>query len=227
METSTSSRRPLSRWVKVACWQRETIGRWSTWWKGTPMWELLVEESIRREAATCSGELIVQLCATIFVQTGSQEYHLSGTRSLSMPLDTGFRRQQSTCLAVFSAGRIPSTSPFSTELSNHQPRMFLPVPSQGSDGRECDAHLHHCCQPAKALCPVRPGKHPVQPGCIDESSLLQCIRLNQGEDRWLCTLLLKQGWRVEYSAASDSFTACPEVDFSACPYKSVSVVVRQ
>ena len=35
--------------------------------------------------------------------------------------------------------------------------------------------------------------------------------LSQGEDRWLCTLLLKQGWRVEYSAASDSFTACPEV----------------
>ena len=32
----------------------------------------------------------------------------------------------------------------------------------------------------------------------------------QGEDRWLCTLLLQAGWRVEYSAASDSFTACPE-----------------
>ena len=29
---------------------------------------------------------------------------------------------------------------------------------------------------------------------------------NQGEDRWLCTLLLQQGWRVEYSAASDAFT---------------------
>ena len=35
------------------------------------------------------------------------------------------------------------------------------------------------------------------------------IQYDQGEDRWLCTLLLKQGWRVEYSAASDSFTACP------------------
>ena len=31
-----------------------------------------------------------------------------------------------------------------------------------------------------------------------------------GEDRWLCTLLLKQGWRVEYSAASDAFTFAPE-----------------
>ena len=42
---------------------------------------------------------------------------------------------------------------------DHQPGMFLSVPSQGSDGRECDAHLHHCCQPAEALCPVRPGCH--------------------------------------------------------------------
>ena len=31
-----------------------------------------------------------------------------------------------------------------------------------------------------------------------------------GEDRWLCTLLLQQGYRVEYCAASDSFTYAPE-----------------
>ena len=36
------------------------------------------------------------------------------------------------------------------------------------------------------------------------------VQYDQGEDRWLCTLLLQQGWRVEYSAASDSFTAAPE-----------------
>ena len=28
------------------------------------------------------------------------------------------------------------------------------------------------------------------------------VQYDQGEDRWLCTLLLQQGWRVEYSAAS-------------------------
>jgi hypothetical protein len=33
---------------------------------------------------------------------------------------------------------------------------------------------------------------------------------DSGVCRWLCTLLLQRGWRVEYSAASDSFTACPE-----------------
>ena len=36
------------------------------------------------------------------------------------------------------------------------------------------------------------------------------IQYDQGEDRWLCTLMLKEGWRVEYTAASDSYTACPE-----------------
>jgi cellulose synthase/poly-beta-1,6-N-acetylglucosamine synthase-like glycosyltransferase len=31
-----------------------------------------------------------------------------------------------------------------------------------------------------------------------------------GEDRWLCTLLLQRGHRIEYSAASDAYTQCPE-----------------
>ncbi|XP_041374239.1 chitin synthase chs-2-like [Gigantopelta aegis] len=36
------------------------------------------------------------------------------------------------------------------------------------------------------------------------------VQYDQGEDRWLCTLLLQQGYRVEYCAASDSFTFAPE-----------------
>ena len=31
-----------------------------------------------------------------------------------------------------------------------------------------------------------------------------------GEDRWLCTLLLQAGYKVEYSAAADALTYCPE-----------------
>jgi len=31
-----------------------------------------------------------------------------------------------------------------------------------------------------------------------------------GEDRWLCTLLLKQGWKIEYCAESDAKTFAPE-----------------
>lgn len=34
--------------------------------------------------------------------------------------------------------------------------------------------------------------------------------ISLGEDRWLCTLLLQRGYRVEYSAASDAYTHCPE-----------------
>lgn len=36
------------------------------------------------------------------------------------------------------------------------------------------------------------------------------VQYDQGEDRWLCTLLLKQQFRVEYSAASDAYTHAPE-----------------
>ena len=33
---------------------------------------------------------------------------------------------------------------------------------------------------------------------------------DMGEDRWLCTLLIKKGWRLEYSAVSQDSTFCPE-----------------
>lgn len=36
------------------------------------------------------------------------------------------------------------------------------------------------------------------------------IQYDQGEDRWLCTLLLQVGSKVEYSAASDAYTHAPE-----------------
>ena len=37
-----------------------------------------------------------------------------------------------------------------------------------------------------------------------------CIQYDQGEDRWLCTLLIARGWEVEYVASSHSYTACPD-----------------
>ncbi|XP_063775429.1 chitin synthase chs-2-like [Pseudophryne corroboree] len=39
---------------------------------------------------------------------------------------------------------------------------------------------------------------------------LEYVQYDQGEDRWLCTLLLQQGWRVEYNAASDAYTNAPQ-----------------
>lgn len=35
---------------------------------------------------------------------------------------------------------------------------------------------------------------------------------DMGEDRWLCTLLVKKGWRLDYCAISTDYTYCP-VDF--------------
>ena len=37
-----------------------------------------------------------------------------------------------------------------------------------------------------------------------------CVLLSAGEDRWLCTLLLQAGFKVEYCAASDAYTFAPE-----------------
>ncbi|CAG5126787.1 unnamed protein product, partial [Candidula unifasciata] len=36
------------------------------------------------------------------------------------------------------------------------------------------------------------------------------LQYDQGEDRWLSTLLLQQGYKMEYCAASDAMTHCPE-----------------
>ncbi|CAG9860406.1 unnamed protein product [Phyllotreta striolata] len=44
----------------------------------------------------------------------------------------------------------------------------------------------------------------------ESSEARHYVQYDQGEDRWLCTLLLQRGYRVEYSAASDAYTHCPE-----------------
>lgn len=40
--------------------------------------------------------------------------------------------------------------------------------------------------------------------------MVNLIPFFAGEDRWLCTLLLQQGYKVEYVAASDALTYAPE-----------------
>ncbi|XP_017023062.1 chitin synthase chs-2 isoform X1 [Drosophila kikkawai] len=42
------------------------------------------------------------------------------------------------------------------------------------------------------------------------SEAMKMVQYDQGEDRWLCTLILKAGSRVEYCAASDAYTHAPE-----------------
>uniref|UniRef100_A0A915I2J5 chitin synthase n=1 Tax=Romanomermis culicivorax TaxID=13658 RepID=A0A915I2J5_ROMCU len=45
---------------------------------------------------------------------------------------------------------------------------------------------------------------------IEADRAIENVQYDQGEDRWLCTLLLQRGYRVEYCAASDALTFAPE-----------------
>lgn len=38
---------------------------------------------------------------------------------------------------------------------------------------------------------------------------LECLQFDQGEDRWLCTLMLRQGYRVQYCALAFAKTYAP------------------
>ncbi|XP_076465689.1 uncharacterized protein LOC143297300 [Babylonia areolata] len=44
----------------------------------------------------------------------------------------------------------------------------------------------------------------------EATEALHFIQYEQGEDRWLCTLLLQQGWKIEYCAGADALTFAPE-----------------
>ena len=45
------------------------------------------------------------------------------------------------------------------------------------------------------------------------TSASEFLTKDMGEDRWLCTLLIQKGWRLEYAALSENSTFCPE-DFN-------------
>ncbi|XP_050402194.2 chitin synthase chs-2 [Patella vulgata] len=45
---------------------------------------------------------------------------------------------------------------------------------------------------------------------IEPTEAKHYIQYEQGEDRWLCTLLLQQGYKIDYCAGSDAFTYAPE-----------------
>ena len=43
----------------------------------------------------------------------------------------------------------------------------------------------------------------------EATSGMEFLMKDMGEDRWLCTLLIEKGWRLEYCAASEDKTHCP------------------
>ncbi|CAF0924460.1 unnamed protein product [Rotaria sordida] len=52
--------------------------------------------------------------------------------------------------------------------------------------------------------------HVLRTYCTKSTEARHYVQYDQGEDRWLCTLLLQEGYRVEYCAASDALTYAPE-----------------
>jgi chitin synthase len=57
--------------------------------------------------------------------------------------------------------------------------------------------------------------HVLRTYALKSSEARHYVQYDQGEDRWLCTLLLQEGYRVEYCAASDALTYAPE-SFHVC-----------
>ena len=45
---------------------------------------------------------------------------------------------------------------------------------------------------------------------VSSSKPIEFLSKDMGEDRWLCTLLVEKGWRLEYCAVSKNHTHCPE-----------------
>ena len=45
---------------------------------------------------------------------------------------------------------------------------------------------------------------------VANSKATEFLTKDMGEDRWLCTLLVEKGWRLEYCAVSKNHTHCPE-----------------
>ncbi|KAI8796025.1 chitin synthase chs-2 isoform X2, partial [Biomphalaria glabrata] len=46
--------------------------------------------------------------------------------------------------------------------------------------------------------------------CSEVETGLDFLTKDMGEDRWLCTLLIQSGCRIEYCAASKNSTNCPD-----------------
>ncbi|KAK3584472.1 hypothetical protein CHS0354_005275 [Potamilus streckersoni] len=45
---------------------------------------------------------------------------------------------------------------------------------------------------------------------IQPTEAMHHFIFDQGEDRWLCIVLLQQGYRIDYAATADAYTYAPE-----------------
>ena len=54
------------------------------------------------------------------------------------------------------------------------------------------------------------GRFQLSPPQVRVGEPTDFLKKDMGEDRWLCTLLVEKGWRLEYCAVSENTTFCPD-----------------
>ena len=67
-----------------------------------------------------------------------------------------------------------------------------------------------CCPGCFSVFRVRALKEVIKTYSSSVENGFDFLTKDMGEDRWLCTLLIQAGWRLEYSAVSTDGTFCPE-----------------
>ena len=67
-----------------------------------------------------------------------------------------------------------------------------------------------CCPGCFSVFRCRALRSVLDTYSTEVTSANEFLTKDMGEDRWLCTLLVENGWRLEYCAISENYTHCPE-----------------
>ena len=67
-----------------------------------------------------------------------------------------------------------------------------------------------CCPGCFSVFRCKALKDVIEEYSSDVTGGFEFLIKDMGEDRWLCTLLIQKGWRLEYCAISEDYTYCPE-----------------
>ena len=68
--------------------------------------------------------------------------------------------------------------------------------------------------------------HVLRTYAIKSTEASHYVQYDQGEDRWLSTLLIQQGYTIQYCSAAVSYTYCPETFFVIFRFNFAYVVIR-
>ncbi|XP_066293420.1 uncharacterized protein [Branchiostoma lanceolatum] len=67
-----------------------------------------------------------------------------------------------------------------------------------------------CCPGCFSVYRAKAVRSTLPTYCTHVTKANEFLIKDMGEDRWLCTLMVENGWKLEYSAVSEDSTFCPE-----------------